>query len=95
MDTPAKDSIKIEPYLDLHQTVSRLDRDPHQKIDEIELDVDVDAVETYPPPWKRWVILIDLSFAQAIDVMSSSALFVILTPTARDLNIAGGDISWM
>lgn len=96
MDTPSKDSIKTEPGPEIPLTVSQLDTQPPFKHEHENAAVEeLDLVEVYPSIPKQWAILAALSMAQAIDVMSASALFVILTPTARDLGIAGGDISWM
>lgn len=49
----------------------------------------------YPPVWRQYAILLTLNLAMFVDVISTSALNVILPQVARDLDLAGGDISWM
>jgi hypothetical protein len=49
----------------------------------------------YPPLWRQLLILITVNLAMFIDVISGSALFVIVSHVAKDLDVQGSDISWM
>ncbi|KAH6904497.1 major facilitator superfamily domain-containing protein [Coprinopsis sp. MPI-PUGE-AT-0042] len=51
--------------------------------------------QTYPAVWKQWLILLTMSLAVLIDVMSGSALFVVLAETARDISLSGAEVSWI
>lgn len=51
--------------------------------------------ELYPSTWKQYTILLTLNLAMFVDVVSGSALNVVLPHVAKDLGLAGGDISWM
>ncbi len=86
MDTPSHESSKsfVEP--EQQQSVQVF-----SKRDESAATLE----ETYPPVWRQWLILLTLNLAMLIDVVSGSALFVVISDTARDLGLAGGDISWM
>ncbi|KAH6913586.1 major facilitator superfamily domain-containing protein [Coprinopsis sp. MPI-PUGE-AT-0042] len=50
---------------------------------------------TYPAVWKRWLILLTMSVAVLIDVMTGAALFVLLVSTARDINLSSAETSWI
>jgi hypothetical protein len=93
MDTPDRRSSKT--FADAN--------DPEKSLNELvltssstkETDESVSLEPTYPPLWKQWLILLTMSLAVLIDVMSGSALFVVLDDTARDLSLSGASISWM
>ncbi|KAH6904499.1 major facilitator superfamily domain-containing protein [Coprinopsis sp. MPI-PUGE-AT-0042] len=50
---------------------------------------------TYPPVWKQWLILMTTSLAVLVDVMTGSALFVVLGHIARDIDLSGAEGSWI
>lgn len=54
-----------------------------------------DAPDVYPPLWKQALILFTLDLAIFIDVVSSAALFVVITQTAKDIGLSGPETSWM
>lgn len=49
----------------------------------------------YPSVARQWSTLLVLNLAMMIDVVSSSALFVVVTQTASDLSLSGPDTTWM
>jgi hypothetical protein len=49
----------------------------------------------YPSVARQWSTLLVLNLAMMIDVVSGSALFVVVTHTAGDLGLAGPDATWM
>lgn len=59
------------------------------------MEEEMDETLTYSPTWEQYLILLTLNLAIFIDVVSGSALFVVVSQTARDLNLSGGNISWM
>jgi hypothetical protein len=87
MDTPAHDSSKS--FIDPVAPEQEKDLSYSRERDESPRD------ETYPPAWGRWLILFTLNLAMLIDVVSGSALFVVVSDTARDIGVAGADLSWM
>lgn len=54
-----------------------------------------DPIPTYPSVMRQWSTLLVLNLAMMIDVVSGSALFVVVTHTAGDLGLAGPDATWM
>ena len=49
----------------------------------------------YPSVARQWSTLLVLNLAMMIDVVSGSALFVVVTHTASDLSLSGPDTTWM
>jgi hypothetical protein len=58
-------------------------------------DHDHDPIPIYPSVTRQWSTLLVLNLAMMIDVVSGSALFVVVTHTAGDLGLAGPDATWM
>ena len=54
-----------------------------------------DPIPIYPSVTRQWSTLLVLNLAMMIDVVSGSALFVVVTHTAGDLGLAGPDATWM
>lgn len=54
-----------------------------------------DPIPTYPSVTRQWSTLLVLNLAMMIDVVSGSALFVVVTHTAGDLGLSGPDATWM
>lgn len=52
-------------------------------------------IPTYPSVTRQWSTLLVLNLAMMIDVVSGSALFVVVTHTAGDLGLSGPDATWM
>jgi len=49
----------------------------------------------YPSVWRQYTILLTLNLAVMIDVVSATALFVIVSNISGDLNLNGPDATWM
>jgi hypothetical protein len=58
-------------------------------------DHDHDPIPIYPSVTRQWSTLLVLNLAMMIDVVSGSALFVVVTHTAGDLGLSGPDATWM
>jgi hypothetical protein len=58
-------------------------------------DHDHEPIPIYPSVTRQWSTLLVLNLAMMIDVVSGSALFVVVTHTAGDLGLAGPDATWM
>lgn len=56
---------------------------------------DHEPIPIYPSVTRQWSTLLVLNLAMMIDVVSGSALFVVVTHTAGDLGLAGPDATWM
>jgi hypothetical protein len=56
---------------------------------------DHEPIPVYPSVTRQWSTLLVLNLAMMIDVVSGSALFVVVTHTAGDLGLSGPDATWM
>lgn len=63
--------------------------------DNLTQEQSLDPIPTYPSVTRQWSTLLVLNLAMMIDVVSGSALFVVVTHTAGDLGLAGPDATWM
>lgn len=93
MDTPDRRS--SQTFADANDPEKSLNDIPLTLSSMKETDESQPLEPIYPAVWKQWVILLTLSLAVLIDVMSGSALFVVLDDTARDLSLSGAEVSWM
>jgi hypothetical protein len=49
----------------------------------------------YPSTTRQYIILLTLNLAMMIDVVSGSALFVVVGHVSKDLGLSGSDATWM